>query len=151
MNNYLILSTIGFLIILIVSSLWSSMCRVREGMENETNNDTNDDTNDDTNGNSDAVQEDVFADTNEPTTNDGEIKPYNTDNPSNALILAQQNAGNILSLQDQMKTIKGMDSRLSNLEATVKNQQDQINGLVEQQAQYAQDISAKEPVEITGV
>jgi hypothetical protein len=33
----------------------------------------------------------------------------------------------------------------------VDNQQDQINGLVEQQAQYAEDISASEPVEITGM
>ena len=146
MKKFLILAAIIFLVFLLLTSAMRSF---KEGMETATNETTPDTNTDD----------DVFIDetNNSPSSDDAtnkdddEIKPYNTDNPSNALILAQQNAGNILSLQDQIKTLKGMDRRLANLEQTVENQQDEINGLVEQQAQYAQDISAKDPVEISGM
>ena len=37
--------------------------------------------------------------------NKDEYKPYDTNNPDNALILAQQNAGNIIVLKGQMDEI----------------------------------------------
>ena len=82
--------------------------------------------------------------------NGDDFKKYDTDSPENALILAQQNAGNIMSLEQKIETQQAFVQRLDNLESTVENQQTQLDGLVEQQAQYAEDISASEPVEITG-
>tara|TARA_B110000285_G_scaffold227123_1_gene287903 strand:- start:3560 stop:3952 length:393 start_codon:yes stop_codon:yes gene_type:complete len=77
-------------------------------------------------------------------------KDYDTDSSDNALILAQKNAGNIMVLRQKIDEQDGMGLRLDNLEATVENQQSQLDALVQQQAQYAQDISASEPVSITG-
>jgi hypothetical protein len=89
---------------------------------------------------------------NEEEKKDGDdFKKYDTNDPNNALILAQQNAGNIMSLEQKIETQQAFVQRLDNLENTVENQQTQLDGLVEQQAQYAQDISASEPVEITGI
>jgi len=80
-----------------------------------------------------------------------EYKDYDTSNPDNVMILAQQNAGNIISLKQQLKDQFGITDRVVKLESDMLQQQEQINGLVEQQAQYAEDISASEPVEITGM
>lgn len=77
-------------------------------------------------------------------------KDYDTNSSDNALILAQKNAGNIMVLREKIDEQDGMGLRLDNLEATVENQQSQLDALVQQQAQYAQDISASEPVSITG-
>jgi len=79
-----------------------------------------------------------------------DFKKYDTNRPENALILAQQNAGNIMSLEQKIETQQAFVQRLDDLESTVENQQTQLDGPVEQQAQYAEDISASEPVEITG-
>ena len=106
-------------------------------------------------GMTDAVDDDANNGSEvEPTKEeeeDDDFKKYDTNDPNNALILAQQNAGNIMSLEQKIETQQAFVQRLDNLENTVENQQTQLDGLVEQQAQYAQDISASEPVEITGM
>ena len=131
MCDYFLLFLIVFFILLVGGSLFLKIKSVflcwlvpcREGMENKEDDEKEDDT----------------------------YQSYNTDSADNALILAQKNAGNIMTLDQKIKSQGDFSARLDNLEAVVDNQQDQINGLVEQQAQYAEDISASEPVEITGM
>jgi len=132
MRDYFLLFLIVFFILLVGGSLFSKIKSIfacwllpcREGMETKENDDKKED---------DTYQS------------------YNTDSPDNALILAQKNAGNIMTLDQKIKSQGDFSARLDKLEDVVDNQQDQINGLVEQQAQYAEDISASEPVEITGM
>jgi hypothetical protein len=131
MCDYFILFLIVFFILLVgcslflkiksVFSCWLVPCR--EGMENKEDDEKEDDT----------------------------YQSYDTNSADNALILAQKNAGNIMTLDQKIKSQGDFSARLDKLEDVVDNQQDQINGLVEQQAQYAEDISASEPVEITGM
>jgi len=123
LKKHLITFLVVFFILLVGDSIYSFFISTKEGMENNNKKDG------------------------EKVTG---YKDYNTNNPENALILAQQNAGNIESLRQKIKDQEGIGLRLDNLEATVENQQTEINGLVEQQTQYAQDISASEPVDITG-
>ena len=127
----------------IYSFLKVRLFNLREGMEDESTNDSS--TNDS------STNDDTKDDTKEKENQDNDFKKYDTDSPENALILAQQNAGNIRSLEQKIETQQAFVQRLDNLESTVENQQTQLDGLVEQQAQYAEDISASEPVEITGM
>ena len=120
---------IVFFTMLVCVSMYSSAFKLREGM----------------------TDADITTSTKKDDDNkDNDFKKYDTNDPNNALILAQQNAGNIMSLEQKIETQQAFVQRLDNLESTVENQQTQLDGLVEQQAQYAQDISANEPVEITG-
>ncbi len=147
-EKYFLSFLIVFFALLVCVSMYSfftplhffSLCafNLREGMT-----DAVDDDDDGTNNGSEV----------EPTKeeeDDDDFKKYDTNDPNNALILAQQNAGNIMSLEQKIETQQAFVQRLDDLENTVENQQTQLDGLVEQQAQYAQDISASEPVEITG-
>jgi len=129
LEKHLITFLVVFFILLVGDSIYSFFISTKEGMENNNKKD----------GGNKKDGEKVTG-----------YKDYNTNNPENALILAQQNAGNIESLRQKIKDQEGIGLRLDNLEATVENQQTEINGLVEQQTQYAQDISASEPVDITG-
>lgn len=79
-----------------------------------------------------------------------EYKPYNTSDPNNALILAQQNAGNIEVLKGQIDKLGGVKEQVDNMQQNMNSMQTQIDGLVQQQADYAQDIVGSEPIEITG-
>ena len=83
-----------------------------------------------------------------------EYKPYNLQDPNNSLILAQQNAGNIevlkgridssTSLQDDLK------KKVDNIQQSIDSMQIQIDGLVQQQAEYAQELVGSTPPAITG-
>jgi hypothetical protein len=79
-----------------------------------------------------------------------EYKPYNTSDPNNALILAQQNAGNIEVLKGQVDKLSGVKEKVDNMQQNMNSMQTQIDGLVQQQADYAQDIVGSEPIEVTG-
>jgi Tfp pilus assembly protein PilO len=79
-----------------------------------------------------------------------EYKPYNTSDPNNALILAQQNAGNIEVLKGRVDKLDGVKERIDGMEQSMNSMQTQIDNLVQQQADYAQDMAGSEPVTITG-
>ncbi len=85
------------------------------------------------------------------TKTDSEFKNYDTSNSDNMMMLIQQNAGNILSLKQQVKDQSEITNRVISLETSMKEQQAQLDALVEQQAQYAEDISASEPVQLSGM
>jgi hypothetical protein len=80
-----------------------------------------------------------------------EYKPYNMNDPNSALILAQQNAGNIEVLKGRIDGLDGVKARVDTMQQNIDSMQTQIDALVQQQADYANDIAGSEPVTITGI
>jgi hypothetical protein len=79
-----------------------------------------------------------------------EYQPYNTSDPNNALILAQQNAGNIEVLKGRVDGLDGVKDTIVTMQQNIDSIQTQVDGLVQQQADYAQDIAGSSPADITG-
>jgi hypothetical protein len=79
-----------------------------------------------------------------------EYKPYNMNDPNNSLILAQQNAGNIEVLKDRVDDLNGVKKKVDDMQQSIDSMQTQINGLVQQQAEYANEMAGSKPAEITG-
>lgn len=82
-----------------------------------------------------------------------QYKPYNTNDPNNpnsALILSQQNAGNIEVLKGRVDRFDGVNARVDKMQQNIDSMQVQINALVQQQADYATDLAGNTPVEVTG-
>lgn len=77
-------------------------------------------------------------------------KEYDTDNPNNVMMLAQQNAGNISALKtelmDSMKNLKGV---ITDISGNVANLQTQINDLATAQKDTGEQMAGSEPLEIT--
>jgi hypothetical protein len=83
-----------------------------------------------------------------------QYQPYNTNDPNNpnsALILAQQNAGNIEVLKGRVDGLDGVKSRVDTMQQNIDSMQTQIDALVQQQADYANDLAGSEPITITGL
>jgi hypothetical protein len=83
-----------------------------------------------------------------------EYKAYNTNDPNDpnsALILSQQNAGNIEVLRGRVDQLDGVKDRVDTLQKNVDSMQTQIEGLVQQQADYATDLAGDTPAEVTGL
>jgi predicted PurR-regulated permease PerM len=77
-------------------------------------------------------------------------KDYNTNDPNNVMILAQQNAGNIEVLKQEFEKISGLKQEVDDISGNMVNLTKQVDDLVEAQADYlAQNLPA-EPPEITG-
>ena len=83
-------------------------------------------------------------------TNNTSYNPYNMNNPDNALILAQQNAGNIDYLKQRLDAVQGMFQQVQDLSGNVAALQDQVNGLVSAQQEYANQMTGGTAPEITG-
>lgn len=77
-------------------------------------------------------------------------QPYNMNDPNNALILSQQNAGNIEVLKGRVDALDGVKESVNDMQQNINSMQTQIDGLVQQQVQYAQDIAGTEPPVVTG-
>lgn len=84
------------------------------------------------------------------TTPEPEYKPYNLNDPNNSLILAQQNAGNIEVLKGRIDGLDGIKKKVDEIQQSVDMMQTQIDGLVQQQADYAQELAGSTPPEVTG-
>lgn len=87
------------------------------------------------------------------TTTSTEYKEYNTNDPNNpnsALILSQQNAGNIEVLKGRVDGLDGVKARVDTMQQNIDSMQVQIDALVQQQADYATDLAGSEPATITG-
>jgi hypothetical protein len=82
--------------------------------------------------------------------NNQSYQQYDTNNPSNALILAQQNAGNIEYIKQRMDAVQGMSQQFQDLSGNVASLQEQVNGLVSAQQQYASQISGGTAPNVTG-
>jgi len=81
-------------------------------------------------------------------TND--YKSYDTNNPGNALILAQQNAGNIEYLKGRIQDVQSMFTQVQDLSGNVQTLQNQVNGLVTAQQQYATQMTGGSAPNISG-
>lgn len=71
-------------------------------------------------------------------------QPYDTTDPNNAMILAQQNAGNISALKTQL------DSAVQDISGNVANLQSQINDLVDAQKQSGEQLVGTTTPDISG-
>lgn len=77
-------------------------------------------------------------------------KEYDTSDPNNVMILAQQNAGNIEVLKQQFDKISGLKQEVDDISGNVVNLTKQVDDLVQAQQDYlAQNLPA-EPPEVTG-
>lgn len=83
-------------------------------------------------------------------TTTGEYQPYNKDDPNNALILAQQNAGNIEVLNGRVTKLDGIKERVDTIQENIDSMQTQIDALVQQQADYAKDVMGDKPPPVEG-
>jgi hypothetical protein len=81
---------------------------------------------------------------------ENQYQSYDTNNPSNALILAQQNAGNISFLKQQLDSLLGLNKEVKDISGNVVQLQDQMNQLVAAQQQYATQMTGGEAPNITG-
>jgi hypothetical protein len=92
----------------------------------------------------------VVQDNQETQSSQQEYQPYNTNDPNNALILAQQNAGNIQILKQQLDGLMSLDQEVQDISGNVASLQTQVVGMVGAQQQYAQNMAPKTPPKISG-
>lgn len=79
------------------------------------------------------------------------VNPYDPNGVNEALILSQKNAGNIELLKERINDLDGVNERLNNIQQSVDVMQSQINGLVEQQSIYANELVGSTPIVVTGL
>jgi hypothetical protein len=77
-------------------------------------------------------------------------QPYDTNNPQNTLILAQQNAGNIEVLKQQLDGLTGLNSQVQDISGNVVQLQSQVSQLIAAQQQYADKLTGGTPPTVTG-
>jgi len=87
---------------------------------------------------------------NTSTSNSGQYKPYNSNDPNNALILAQQNAGNIEVLNGRVNNLDGIKQKVDDMQQEIDSMQVQIDGLVQQQADLGNQLVGSEPPTVSG-
>ncbi len=92
----------------------------------------------------------VTTDTTNTNTTDAPYQPYNVNDPNNALILSQQNAGNIDYLKGRVEDLSGIKKDVDDLKQNVSSMQTQIDGLVQQQADFGTQLAGSTPPDITG-
>lgn len=80
-----------------------------------------------------------------------QYKPYDLNNPNNALILSQQNAGNIQVLKQQMDGIFNINNKVRDLSGNLTELQNQVSDLLVQQQQYVQSKLPTSTPEISGI
>lgn len=77
-------------------------------------------------------------------------KEYDTNDPNNVMILAQQNAGNIEVLRQEFEKISGLKQEVDDISGNMVNLTKQVDDLVQAQDDYlAQNLPADMP-EVTG-
>jgi hypothetical protein len=81
--------------------------------------------------------------------NSTEYKEYGGNDP---MILAQQNAGNIEYLKSRMEEVNSVKNDVVTMKQDMQSMQVQIDGLVQQQADMASELSGGgEPVAVDGL
>ena len=73
-----------------------------------------------------------------------------SDAATNAMILAQQNAGNIEFLKQQIDSLLPLIAQVNTLNTEVDTMTTQINDLAQQQEEYAAELVGTTPPQITG-
>jgi lipopolysaccharide export LptBFGC system permease protein LptF len=80
-----------------------------------------------------------------------QYQPYDNNNPNNVLILAQQNAGNIQVLKQQMDSILGLKKEVEDISGNLITLTEQVTGLMQQKQTAAKAILPSSPPKITGI
>jgi hypothetical protein len=81
---------------------------------------------------------------------ENQYQNYDTNNPNNALILAQQNAGNISYLKERVNKFEGTYKEVQDISENVVSLQTQVDGLVQAQQDYVNQMTGGTAPEITG-
>jgi hypothetical protein len=81
---------------------------------------------------------------------ENEYKPYDINDPNNALILAQQNAGNISYLKERLDNFDGVYQQVQDLSGNVQSLQTTVDGLIQAQKEYADQMTGGTAPEVTG-
>jgi hypothetical protein len=81
---------------------------------------------------------------------DNKYQDYNTNDPNNVMILAQQNAGNIQVLKQQLDSLLSLDQEVKDISGNVVLLQQQVNDLVQAQQTYATQMTPASTPEISG-
>ena len=79
-----------------------------------------------------------------------QYQPYDMNNPNNALILGQQNAGTIQVLKQQVDKLVGLDKEVQDISGNLITLTSQVTKLMEAQQQYAKANLPSSPPVITG-
>jgi TolA-binding protein len=79
-----------------------------------------------------------------------QYEPYDTNNPNNALILAQQNAGNISFLKEQLDDLNGLNKEVQDISGNLIALQDQVSQMVAAQQNYSTQMTGGSAPNITG-
>ena len=79
-----------------------------------------------------------------------QYQPYNTNDPNNALILAQQNAGNISFLKQQLDALNGLNKEVQDISGNVIALQDQVSQMVAAQQNYSTQMTGGSAPNISG-
>ena len=77
-------------------------------------------------------------------------QPYDTNDPNNALILAQQNAGNISVLKQQLDELNGLNKEVQDISGNVVELQSQVTQMVAAQQNYSTQMTGGTAPNITG-
>jgi hypothetical protein len=78
-------------------------------------------------------------------------QPYDMNNPNNAMILAQQNAGNIEYLKQQLNSLMGLQNEVTDISSNVVTLNNQVSALTQQQQGLATGLVGSSPPNITGL
>jgi hypothetical protein len=76
---------------------------------------------------------------------------YDTNNPANALILSQKNAGNIAYLKERLDSYNDVHKQVQDLSGNYDVLEKQVNDLVTAQQDYANQITGGVVPEISGI
>jgi len=84
------------------------------------------------------------------TTQPQQYQQYDTNNPNNVLILAQQNAGNIQVLKQQLDKALGLQKEVRDMSGNLATLTEQVTALMQQQQSTATALLPSSPPKITG-
>lgn len=78
-------------------------------------------------------------------------RPYDTNNPNNAMILAQQNAGNIAYLKERLDKYDTLYTEVQDISGNLQTLQSQVTQMMQAQQDYANNMTGGgPPPKITG-
>jgi hypothetical protein len=77
-------------------------------------------------------------------------RQYDKEIANNTFMLAQQNAGNIEYLKQRIDAVQGMYQQVQDLSGNVQTIQTQVNGLMQAQQDYANQMTGGTAPEVTG-
>jgi len=85
-----------------------------------------------------------------PQPSSQQYQPYDTNNSNNVMILAQQNAGNIQVLKQQVDSVLGLNRQVQDLSGNLSSLAEQVYNMVQAQQQLAQSSLPSSTPVITG-